>query len=411
MCRFIPQLHGIFADQLAALIVAAARQGLEMEAPPGQRQYADARRIQQQCCILWHPSRGDDVADAKVTFVDADQVGELRVIGSISPAASQETVYLSLLVATDDDQIDVPTAVVPHLSEHIVDLVLVKSGAGGKAAVACVQDIRREVLDYALNLGFETIFLNTNGTLLEKDVSCRLAAYDRLSVSVSLDGPQALHDHIRGEGSYKRTVECIEKAVDAGIDLFIFTTASKSLIQDLPYFADQIYKKFHGLNCLTLIQLIRVTNDTFDLSKELLEPDDFLKLVWMASLLNLYGLKIYVLNNPLAGVTSKLLNTPWLPQSRPLYCDGSLIVMANRDIALSHSTRDSFGKYEPGMIEKVLVSDAYRNAIAPDKETCPTCRYHRECRGNGMVRPSEWFRDMQADVPYCKRVLDRAAQW
>lgn len=268
-----------------------------------------------------------------------------------------------------------------------------------------------EVLDYAFDLGFETIFLNTNGTLLEKDVNCRLAAYDGLSVSVSLDGPQALHDHIRGEGSYRRTIECIEKAVDAGVDLFIFTTASKSLIQDLPYFADQIYKKFHGLNCLTLIQLIRVTNDTFDLSKELLEPDDFLKLVWMASLLNLYGLKIYVLNNPLAGVTSKLLNTPWIPQSRPLYCDGSIIVMANRDIALSHSTKDSFGKYEPGMIEKVLVSDAYRNAIAPDRETCPTCRYHRDCRENGMVRPSEWFRDMQTDVPYCKRVLDRAAQW
>jgi MoaA/NifB/PqqE/SkfB family radical SAM enzyme len=90
-----------------------------------------------------------------------------------------------------------------------------------------------EVLDYAFDLGVETIFLNTNGTLLEKDVNCRLAAYDGLSVSVSLDGPQALHDHIRGEGSYRRTIECIEKAVDAGVDLFIFTTASKSLIQDL----------------------------------------------------------------------------------------------------------------------------------------------------------------------------------
>lgn len=266
-----------------------------------------------------------------------------------------------------------------------------------------------EVLDYALNLGFETIFLNTNGTLLEKDVSCRLAAYDRLSVSVSLDGPQALHDHIRGEGSYRRTIECIEKAVDAGIDLFIFTVVSKSLIPHLPHFADEIHKRFQGLICLTLIQLIRVTNDTFDLSKELLEPDDFLKLVWMTSLLRLYGLRIYILNNPLVGVTSKLLKIPCIAQANPLYREGRMTVMANRAITLLHSSGGSFGKYEPGMIGKVLASDEYRNAIAPDEVTCPTCRYHKLCMENSMVRPSEWFRDMHPEVPYCKRVLDRAA--
>jgi len=266
-----------------------------------------------------------------------------------------------------------------------------------------------ETLDYALDLGYKTVFLNTNGMLLEEDVNCRLAAHDGLSVSVSIQGPQALHDRIRREGSYVRTLQNIEKALDAGIDLFIFTTVCKSLIQDLPHFADEIYKKFPGLNCLTLIQLIRVTDDTFDLSKELLEPDDFLKLVWMTSLLHLYGLKTYILSNPLAGVASKLLKIPWIPQANPLYREGRMIVMANRAITLSHSSRGSFGKYEPGMIGKVLASDEYRNAIAPDEVTCPTCRYHKLCMENGMVRPSEWFRDMHPEVPYCKRVLDRAA--
>ncbi|MCK4825621.1 radical SAM protein [bacterium] len=265
------------------------------------------------------------------------------------------------------------------------------------------------VLDHAFDLGYKTVFLNTNGTLLTEDVNSRLAAYDGLSISVSLDGPEAFHEHLRGKGSYRRTVLGIEKALDAGIDLIIFTIVRKGLLPNLPYFADDTFKRFPGIKYLTLIQLIRVRGDTFDLSKELLEPDDFLQLVWMASLLNQYGLKTYVLSNPLACVTSKLLEIPWIPKSHPLYRSGSIFVMANRNITLSHSSRGSFGKYEPGMIGKLLASDEYRNATTPDEVTCPTCIYHKLCMENGMIRPSEWFRDMHPEVPYCKRVLDRAA--
>ena len=266
-----------------------------------------------------------------------------------------------------------------------------------------------EMLDYAFDLGFETIFLNTNGMLLERDVSCRLAAYDGLSVSVSLDGPQALHDRVRGEGSYKLTAKNIEKALDVGLNLFIFTTVRKSLLKGLPHFADETYRRFPGIEYLTLIQLIRVKDDTFDLSKELLDPDDFLKFVWTVSFLNVYGHQTLVLSNPLACVASKMLKMPWIPHSHPLYREGSIIVMANRDITLSHSSRDSFGKFETGMLGKVLDSDEYRDATAPDKATCSTCKYHSVCMENSMLRPSEWFRDMHAEVPYCKRVLDRAA--
>lgn len=265
------------------------------------------------------------------------------------------------------------------------------------------------VLDCAFDLGYETVFLNTNGKLLSEAVCKRFVSYEGLSVSVSLDGPEALHDRVRGEGSYRLTVKNIEKALDVGLDLFIFTTVRKSLLKGLPHFADEIYKRFPGIKYLSLIQLIRVKDDTFDLSKELLDPDDFLKLVWTVSLLNVYGLQTHVLNNPLACVASKLLKMPWIPHSHPLYREGSIIVMANRDITLSHSSRDSFGKFEAGMLIKVLDSDVYRDATVPDKATCSTCKYHRVCMENSMLRPSEWFRDVHAEVPYCKKVLDRAA--
>ena len=266
-----------------------------------------------------------------------------------------------------------------------------------------------EALDYVSELGYQTVFLNTNGKLLTVDVSKKLSAYDGLSVSVSLEGSEALHDRIRGQGSYKQTMKSIENMLDRSIDLFIFTTASKSLLPDLPHFACDIYERFPDIRYLIIIQLIRVTNDVFDLSKELLDPDDFLQMIRFVSLLNLFGFKTQVLNNPLAGIVSKMLNMPWIPPTHPPYGDGSITVMANRDITLSHSSRDSFGKYEPGMIEKVLASDQYRAAITPDESICPSCKYAELCRENDMARPSEWYRDMHPEVPYCKRVLDRAA--
>ena len=266
-----------------------------------------------------------------------------------------------------------------------------------------------EALDYAFSLGYKKVFINTNGTLLTEGLISRLSDYVSFSISVSLEGPESLHDRIRGQGSYRRAVLGIEKALDAGIDLCIFTTVSKSLIPILPHFIDDLYERFPDINLFSLIQLIRVRDDVFDLSNELLDPADFLKLVRMVSLLNLYGHKTEILNNPLAVVVSKLFEIPLIPRVLPLHRPGHLIVMANRNIALSHSTFNNFGKYESGMIEKVLASNEYRIAVAPDEISCPICSYYRLCKENGMDHPSEWYRDMYPEVPYCKRVLDKAS--
>ena len=266
-----------------------------------------------------------------------------------------------------------------------------------------------EALDYAFSSGYKKIFINTNGTLLTKGHISRLSDYEGFSISVSLEGPESFHDRVRGQGSYRQTEQGIGKALDAGIDLIMFTTVSKSLLPVLPHFIDDLYERFPDINLFSLIQLIRVRDDVFDLSNELLVPEDFLKLVRMVSLLNLYGHKTEILNNPLAVVVSKLFEMPLIPRVLPLHRNGHLIVMADRNIALSHSIPNSFGKYEPGMIERVLASNEYRTAVASDEISCPSCGYSKLCMENGMIRPSEWYRDMYPEVPFCKRVLDKAS--
>jgi MoaA/NifB/PqqE/SkfB family radical SAM enzyme len=267
------------------------------------------------------------------------------------------------------------------------------------------------VFDYAFALGYETAFLNTNGTLLTPAVSRKLGRYNGLRVSVSLEGARRRHGLIRGNGSYDRALKGINNALNAGLPVHIFTTVGRSMIPDLPGFAEWVFGTYPGIERLTFIQLIRVPQDVFDLSKEVLSPDDFLRLVQMISLLNLYGLKVDLLNNPLAVVASKVLKMPWLPRSPPLYRPGSLMITADLRITLAHSTTNDFGIYEPGILPKIISSDDYCRAVSQDRLICRNCVNSRRCGQEGMLRPSEWYRDMFPKVPYCKRVLAKASSY
>ena len=263
-----------------------------------------------------------------------------------------------------------------------------------------------ETLDFAFDIGYQKITMNTNGRLLTEKIVRQLAAYEALSISVSLEGPQALHERIRGVGTYRQTVRGIDNALDAGIDLAIFSVVGKSLLEILPHFAYTLFKRFPGIQYLTLIQLIAATQNGFDLANELLEPQNFIELVQTVCILNLCGLDTRIKNSPLAWVISKQIDMPWVLPAFPLYRAGSLIVMADGKINLSHSGKNSFGKYTPGMIQQVLSSDEYHHAVIPDQSICPACKYQGLCRKNGMSRPSEANKDLQPEIPYCRRVLD-----
>ncbi len=263
-----------------------------------------------------------------------------------------------------------------------------------------------EALDFAFTVGYESILLNTNGMLLAENDTCRrLSSFNGLSITVSLEGDEGLHDDLRGKGSYGRTVRGIEQALDEEMEVIIFSVARKSLLPFLPRFVAEVYDRFSGVKDVTLIQLFSNSRDPFLLSEELLEPDELLHLVRVVALLNLFGFLTFVKNNPLVTVLSELLEMPWIPPASPLYRQGSIMVRANRDISLCHSTPYSFGKYQSGLLEDTLVSKPYQKAVAPDFTTCPSCSYLVECVPRGMVRPLEGMWGTHPERLYCKEVL------
>ncbi len=264
------------------------------------------------------------------------------------------------------------------------------------------------LLDYAARAGFESSFINTNGMVLDRETTKKLADTAGPSLSVSIQGPEEVHDRFRGKGSFKNALAGLENALSAGIKTSVFTVTGRGLLPSLPRFADFLNREYPGIEALTLIQLIRVHGDVFDLSEELLAPRHFLTMVRAAALLNLFGHRVSILQNPLATAASRAMEMPWLAPVPPLHRPGSLIVMADGTVTPAHSTREHLGTYSPGSLTEILASEKYRELTGTDTNRCEGCRHLPLCRDNGMVRPSEPFRDMEEDVPYCVRVLNLA---
>ena len=115
-----------------------------------------------------------------------------------------------------------------------------------------------EIIDYVYVKGFK-VLISSNGLLLTDEIISRLASYTNLKISVSLDGPIAeVHESIRGEGTFERTVKAIRaltaSGVFVGVNIFVHQ-GNINLIKETLQLADELGVK--AFNCLNLMRVGR----------------------------------------------------------------------------------------------------------------------------------------------------------
>ncbi|MCP4130213.1 MAG: radical SAM protein [bacterium] len=268
-----------------------------------------------------------------------------------------------------------------------------------------------KLLDYAFDIGYEKFLINTNATLLNSEKCERLVPYkEKLILTCSINGPQNIHESIRGTGAYEKACAGIDTALQHELNVDIYTTVGKDLLPQIPVFVESLFKRFPNIKNHFIIQLRRVENDFYPLLDKMLSPQDFISLVTMTGLLFLNDYPIFFLENPLSTVVANLRKMDWLPASPAISRNGKLIVLQDGTITANHSSRESYGNYTPGELNRVLNSNNFLQDISPDTEICPPCEFNEICRAYGMLRPSSYNHSdikNKAEEPFCKRVLQQ----
>jgi MoaA/NifB/PqqE/SkfB family radical SAM enzyme len=92
------------------------------------------------------------------------------------------------------------------------------------------------ILQELKNKGFDT-FVLSNGTLIDRAKADALADLAVKGVQVSMEGPEKVHDSIRGAGSFSSSIKGIRNLLEAGIPVTLNTTLSE---MNAPCFKDII---------------------------------------------------------------------------------------------------------------------------------------------------------------------------
>lgn len=87
------------------------------------------------------------------------------------------------------------------------------------------------IMNYARERGF-SISLMSNGTLIDNYAALRIREARVKDVQISLDGLEAVHDDLRGEGSFQRTLKGIGNLVAHGVETNINLTVSRLNMKD-----------------------------------------------------------------------------------------------------------------------------------------------------------------------------------
>jgi radical SAM protein with 4Fe4S-binding SPASM domain len=82
-----------------------------------------------------------------------------------------------------------------------------------------------DILDGITERGFD-IYILSNGAIINSHIAQRLADIGVKGVQVSIEGPERIHEGIRGEGSFASAMRGVRHLLDAGLTVTLNTTLS-----------------------------------------------------------------------------------------------------------------------------------------------------------------------------------------
>jgi radical SAM protein with 4Fe4S-binding SPASM domain len=262
-----------------------------------------------------------------------------------------------------------------------------------------------DILKHLKVKGFD-LFLLTNGTLVDRKRAQMLSDVPVQGVQVSIEGPEAVHDHIRGPGSFTKALKGVHSLLNAGLEVTLNVTLSAinaDHLNDLVGLAASV-----GAQRLGFSRLV-----PYGQGKNLIQkiiPKEKLKQIY-TDILAIKNDNVFITtgdpvasqvhtkiesehgNIPLGGCAAGVSGITILP-------DGTLTPCRRLGIPIGNILKDSFR--EVWATSPVLESIRTRSFY---KGRCGTCPRWSQCRGCRAIAYtyslSQGRGDYLADDPQC----------
>lgn len=217
--------------------------------------------------------------------------------------------------------------------------------------------VRRDWMEIANifdSLGME-ISLATNGTLIDNEIAAFLSRLKKVSISISLDGDETVHDRLRDQaGAHRRTIRGLEALRQAGIKFDINATIFRENISEVPF----LTRLSRDFDCDVRLSLLHPNGRGRDMHELELTPEEILRLREYCHILRHNGIKVFLNLPPLLQYLEEII------PSRGAACGWAINfcgVLANGDVTICGVASD-----EPdlvaGNVKEKRFRDIWRDA-------------------------------------------------
>lgn len=263
-----------------------------------------------------------------------------------------------------------------------------------------------QILEEISLQGFQ-IYLLTNGVLINGEIGKKLSAIGVKDVQVSLEGPEEIHEMIRGKGNFSLALKGVETLINGGITVTLNLTLSTL---NAHYFKDMVaLASSVGVQRLGFSRLVPYGRGALLLDR-MVTKEDLKELYETILSLKVAGLEI-VTGDPIASQIGKEIveedevSTPTGGcaagvSGLTLLPDGTITPCRRLNIPIGNVVKNS--------IREIWATSSVLGALRDKKQykgRCGTCKRWAHCRGCRAIAyaysQSNGRGDFLADDPQC----------
>ncbi len=270
-----------------------------------------------------------------------------------------------------------------------------------------------DILEHVGSLGYATALMS-NGTLITDDVARKLKQAQVKEVQVSVEGMEAVHDSIRGQGSFRKALSGIENLLANSINTSINLTLSRLNIGEVAGLVELAGDM--GIGAVTFSRLVACGRGN-EISDQMLTPPELAEFYRNVHERQAAGKGTFTSLDPLFTVSDLKEDVP--ASDFPvggcaagvfgitITADGSIMPCRRMDLSIGNIRETSLRELwaESPVLWSLRNREEYR-------DKCGSCYYWAVCRGcraialaHARSRGNEDFLGPDPQCPYYRAVV------